>query len=159
MKRPYNAERPFPWRCRHCGKNEVEMETMEYTAEVRYEGRLHTFKISKLQIPVCQSCKEKVFTEDVDQQVNDALRLHLKLLTPFQIRDALKRLHLTQKGLSEHLGVAEETLSRWTTGTVIQSRAMDNLMRIYFKFPQVREALSDTNHEAILGPAYPVLSS
>lgn len=81
-----NAERPFPWRCRHCGKQEVVLATSEYQAEVRHDGRLHRFTISALKLPICQACGEKVFTEDVDCQVNDALRSHLKLLTPAQVR-------------------------------------------------------------------------
>ncbi len=138
MKHHFNAPRPFPWRCRHCGKNEVLMTTIEYTADVRHDGRLHTFTIPNLQIPVCKSCTEKVFTEDVDKQVNDALRLHLKILTPAQIYDDLKRLDLTQKELAQRLGIAEATLSRWLNEIQIQSRSMDNLLRVFFAFPQVR---------------------
>jgi hypothetical protein len=79
-KTPKRApERPFPWRCRHCGKQEVEPATIEYEAEVRHDGRLHTFTIPELEIPVCHACGERVFTEKVDSQVNEALRAHLAL--------------------------------------------------------------------------------
>jgi hypothetical protein len=57
------------------------MTTVEYPAEVRHDGRLHQFTIPQLKIPCCRACGEKVFTGDVDQQVNDALRVHLKLLS------------------------------------------------------------------------------
>jgi len=48
---------------------------------------------------------------------------------------------MTQKEAAERLGIAEATLSRWLTDTQIQSRALDNLLRVFFAFPVVREAL------------------
>src|SRR6266849_702425 len=130
LKRPFGAQRSFPWRCRHCGKTKVVMTTMNYDAEVRHDGRLHTFTVLHLNIPVCAACGEKVFTEKVDDQINAALRSHLQLLTPHEIRKALDRLNMTQKEAAERLGIAEATLSRWVTETQIQSRAMELAARI-----------------------------
>src|SRR6516164_8032290 len=96
-KRPLDAERPFPWRCRHCGKNEVDIATVSYDAEIRHDGRLYMFTIPHLSIPICRACGEKVFTEKVDDQINVALRSHLRLLAPEEIRMALGRVNMTQK--------------------------------------------------------------
>jgi len=142
IKRPQNAERPFPWRCRHCGNLEVQPGTTRYTATVRHDGRLHTFDVSELRLPICRSCGELVFTGEADRQVTEGLRSHLNLLTPDEIRAALARLGMSQKEAAGRLGVAEETLSRWVNEFQIQSRAMDNLLRLFFTFPVVREALS-----------------
>jgi putative zinc finger/helix-turn-helix YgiT family protein len=150
-KRPVGAERPFPWRCRHCGKNEVVMTTTCYDAEIRHDGRLYTFTISHLDIPVCQACGEKVFTEKVDAEINAALRSHLHLLTPAEMRAALERLSMTQKEAADRLGIAEATLSRWLNETQIQSRAMDNLLRVFFAFPEVRAVLKGTAQDPKLG--------
>lgn len=150
-KRPVGADRPFPWQCRHCGKGQVVMNTLSYDAEVRHDGRLYTFTVPRLDIPVCQACGEKAFTEKVDEQINAALRAHLRLLTPEEMRTALARLDLTQKEVAERLGIAEATLSRWLNETQIQSRAMDNLLRVYFAFPLVREALRGANQDPSLG--------
>jgi len=98
-KCPRSREQPFPWRCRHCGKTEVTLAKTSYDAEVRHDGRLHTFTIADLELPVCQACGERVFTEKVDAQVNDALRAHLNLLTPVQIRDAIKRVGMPQNDI------------------------------------------------------------
>jgi putative zinc finger/helix-turn-helix YgiT family protein len=150
-KRPVGAERPFPWRCRHCGKNEVVMTTTRYDAEVRHDGRLYAFTVDCLDIPVCQACGQKVFTEKVDDQINAALRSHLHLLTPEEMRAALDRIGMTQKEAAGRLGIAEATLSRWLTETQIQSRAMDNLLRVFFAFPQVRTALTGDAQDPQLG--------
>ncbi len=140
-KRPFGAERSFPWRCQHCGKNAVVMTITCYDAEIRHDGRLYTLTIPQLDIPACQACGEKVITEKVDDHINAALRAHLHLLTPDEIRTALERVNMTQREAADRLGIAEATLSRWLHEAQIQSRAMDNLLRVFFAFPQVRTAL------------------
>jgi DNA-binding transcriptional regulator YiaG len=127
------------------------MTTVEYPAEVRHDGRLHQFIIPELKIPCCRACGKKVFTGDVDAQVNAALRAHLKLLTPAQISDAIAALGITQKDFAQRLGIAEATLSRWLTETQIQSRALDNLLRIFFAFPDVRDELCGEPQDPHLG--------
>ena len=127
------------------------MSTTEYPAKVRHDGRLHTFTISDLELPICQACEEKVFTEKVDRHVRTALRSHLNLLSPGQIRDALRRVNLSQKELSQRLGIAEATLSRWLNECQIQSRSMDNLLRVFFALPSVRTALCGESQDAALG--------
>jgi len=150
-KRPFNGDRPFPWRCRRCGKTQVVMTTTSYDAEVRHDGRLHAFTIPRIDIPVCQACREQVFTEKVDDQINAALRSHLQLLTPEEMRTALRRINLSQKEAAERMGLAEATLSRWLNEAQIQSRAMDNLLRVFFAFPEVRIALSGDAQDPYLG--------
>lgn len=150
-KRPHNAVQPFPWRCRQCGQHKVDLTTLSYDDEVRHDGRLHAFTIPNLTLPVCQACGAKVFTEEVDDQINVALRAHLHLMTPGEIRAGLDRLQLTPREAAERLGIAEETLSFWLDEVQIQSRAMDNLLRVFFAFPQVRTALSGTAQDPLLG--------
>jgi DNA-binding transcriptional regulator YiaG len=117
------------------------MTTTRYDAEIRHDGRLYSFTIPRLDIPVCRACGEKVLTEKVDDRINVALRAHLHLLTPAQMRAALERVNMTQKKAADSLGIAEATLSRWLNETQIQSRAMDNLLRLFFEFPEVRSFL------------------
>lgn len=83
----------------------------------------------------------------------DALRAHLKLLTPQQIRAAIDRVGLSQKAISARTCIAEATLSRWLNETQIQSRAMDTLLRVFFAFPQVRDALGGDGRNSTLGLA------
>jgi DNA-binding transcriptional regulator YiaG len=124
---------------------------IQYDAEIRHDGRLHAFTVSNLEIPVCRSCGERVFTADVDRQINDALRSHLVLLTPEQMRAALTRLEMTQKDLASRLGIAEATVSRWLSESQIQSKSLDTLLRIFFAFPMVRGALPVESRDPNLG--------
>jgi hypothetical protein len=75
-KRPTGAERPFPWRCHHCGKDEVILSCIRYETEIDVGGRTCGVTIPDLEIPVCRSCGQKVFTEKVDAQINSAIRKH-----------------------------------------------------------------------------------
>ncbi len=115
---------------------------MSYDAEVRHDGRLYAFTVPSLELPVCSACGEKVFTNEANQQIGAALRAHLGLLTPEEIRSGLDRLGLTQKESAQRLGIAEATLSHWLTDTQIQSRAMDNLMRLFLESEEARELLA-----------------
>lgn len=151
MKRPVGVERAFPWRCTQCSKNEVVLKTISYDAEIRHDGRLYKFTVPNLEIPICRACGKKVFSEQVDDQINVTLRSELHLLTPRDMRAALERVGMTQKETAERLGVAEATLSRWLSDTQIQSRAMDNLLRIFFAFPQVRNILKRSGQNPRLG--------
>lgn len=151
LKRPFWAQQPFPWRCHDCGKDEVRPARVNYDAEVKYDGRLVAFTVEDLGLPVCGACGAKLFTLEVDDQINAALRSHLHLLSPEEIRAGLSRLGMTQKAVADSLGIAEATLSRWLNEFQLQSRAMDNLMRVFFAFPEVRSALASEKPDPSLG--------
>jgi putative zinc finger/helix-turn-helix YgiT family protein len=145
--------RPFPWPCSDCLTPTVVPAVMEYTAKVKHDGVVYELHFPALEIPRCQTCGETYSTNAVDEQVSDALRARLCLLTPAQMQQQIKQLGLNQKQLAERLGVAQETISRWVNGALIQSRAMDNLLRLYFALPEVRNALRGAGQDPELGRA------
>ncbi|HYT93524.1 MAG TPA: type II TA system antitoxin MqsA family protein [Gemmataceae bacterium] len=150
--------RPFPWVCANCLKQEVYLATIPYATDIKHDGRLHHIEIPELRIPRCKACGEVTFSINTDDQIIDALRAHLKLLTPQQIRDGRKALGLSSKDLAERLGVAAATISRWQKGHLIQSRAMDNLLRAYFAVPELRAVLRGPEQDPNLGTP-PVLGA
>jgi putative zinc finger/helix-turn-helix YgiT family protein len=157
MPRQKNQERkhrPFPWVCSNCATLTVRPAVIEYTAKVAQDGVIHEIHFPAIEVPQCPTCKEVVITTDVDEQINDALREKLHLLTPEQMRRGIEKLGLKQQELAERLGVAPETVSHWANGRLIQSRAMDNLLRLYFAFPEVRTALRGADQDPLLGTAH-----
>ena len=92
-----------------------------------------------------------VFENGADEQIAAALRKQLGLLSSEQIRANREQLGLSQRDLSEHLGVAVETISRWENGVLTQTRAMDRYLRVYFGVPAARAALVEEASVASLG--------
>jgi putative zinc finger/helix-turn-helix YgiT family protein len=148
---PQPGSRPFPWPCSNCVTRTVVPAVIEYTAKVKHDGVIHELHFPALEVPRCQTCGETVITTAVDEQINEALRAHLRFLTPAQIRKGIETLGLKQQELADRLGVAPETISRWVNGALIQSRAMDNLLRLYFALPEVRDVLRGANQDPRLG--------
>ena len=147
----HGCDKPFPRHCPECGKVEVQPATIPYDAEVKHDGRLYAFRIPALRVNQCAACGEILFSNVTDDQISQALREHLTLLSPQQIREAVRALGLKQKEFGDRIGVAPETISRWISGTHIQSRAMDNLMRLFFAFDNVRSALINSVPDQHLG--------
>src|SRR5437870_11061577 len=143
--------RPFPWPCAHCFTPTVVPTVIDYTAKVKHDSVVHELHLPALEVPRCQTCGETVITTAVDEKINEALHSHLRLLTPAQIRKGIEKLGLKQQELAERLGVAPETISRWVNGALIQSRAMDNLLRLFFALPQVRDVLLGASQDPQLG--------
>jgi putative zinc finger/helix-turn-helix YgiT family protein len=124
---------------------------MAYSMPAKHDGRVYQVQIPEFHVPKCEACGELIFGDDADNQITEALRAMLRLLTPQQIRAGRKVLRLSQERLAECLGVAAETISRWETGGLIQSRAMDNFLRVFFGFPEVRTALCGAEQDPELG--------
>ena len=147
-----SKDRPFPWPCADCCTLTVVPTVIDdYVAKVKHDGVVYDFHLPALEAPRCQTCGETYSTNAIDEKVSDALRAHLHLLAPAQIREGIERLELNQQQLAERLGVTPETISRWVNGALIQSRAMDNLLRVYFAFPEVQDALRGARQDPQLG--------
>jgi len=127
----------------------------DYTAKVKHDGAVHELQHSKIEMPRCQTCGETIVTTEVDDRINEDLRSRLQLLTPKQIHNAIDRLGFTHEDVAKRLGVAPDTVARWENGSLIQSRAMDNLMRLFFAFPEVRNALRGPTQDPSLGVTFP----
>jgi|2_EtaG_2_1085320.scaffolds.fasta_scaffold01935_20 hypothetical protein len=125
--------KPFPWECGECGEVAVRpVRAPYYYAKVKHDNKLHSFTVLNLDIPTCASCGERVFCNSTEVVISAALRRHLGLLTPEQIRSGIAATRQTQSEFSDQTGIAAETISRWVTGTVIQSHAMDKYLRLVF---------------------------
>ena len=133
--------RPFPWLCADCGACEVYPQATDYTTTIKHDGAVYTIHVPDLELPTCRKCGEQLFTADNDDRVHAALREQADLLSPENIRRERERLRVTQQELAEHLGVSPETVARWEAGGVIQSRALDNLLRLFFGSEEARVLL------------------
>jgi putative zinc finger/helix-turn-helix YgiT family protein len=134
--------KPFPWRCMKCQQKLVFSTETDYVGTAKHDGRAYDIHIPALSIPTCRNCGTRVLTSTVDDAITAALRGRIGLLTPEEILGRRNQFQLNQQELAEQIGVAKETISRWETGALIQSRAMDNLLRLYFESEEVRGLLA-----------------
>ena len=141
--------RPFPWPCSECGKLDVWPTTIAYEAEIKHDGLLHEFDIPKLQVNQCRACNEIFFASATDEQISQALRDHLSLLSPQEIRKRLDALGLKQKEFGQQIRVAAATISRWLSGAYIQSGSSDASMRMFFELEEAKRKANETGEVII----------
>ena len=147
LRRWYDREIPIPGqgvslavpRVRQEGG--VARDGAAYGGDQARRAALYTVEVPRLRVPRCEACGEMVFENGADEQIAAALRKQLGLLSCEQIRANREQLGLSQRDLSDHLGVAVETISRWENGVLTQTRAMDRYLRVYFGVPAARAAL------------------
>jgi len=143
--------KPFPWKCQNCGQRAVHDDVVSYPVSVEYDNRTYNLTVPGLKAPRCQKCGEVFPDAEANRQISAAFRYHAKLLTPQQVRNNRVKLGLTQKQIAGALAVAEASISRWETGAQIQQRSLDRLLRLFFEYQQVREALMDEERAHELG--------
>ena len=152
---PANTAAPvakgFPRYCDRCRKRTVWPETISYRSQVRYEGRLYDVDTPQLVVPRCRECGELYFDNDAEEQVSRAARVQLHLLQPEQIRANRLALGLSGEELASRLGVPADDLSDWEAGLLLPPRVVDNLLRTYFAFPDVRAALRGLEQNPAFG--------
>ena len=136
--------KPYPHQCPNCRKPTVRLVVGEYSADVEHDGRAYSLTISDLPVQTCSACCHRTLDRDSSNRVTEALRKAAGLLSPEQIRASRTKLALTQKQLAERLQIGEATLSRWETGAQIQQRAFDQMLKLYFALPEVRNYLEPT---------------
>ncbi len=143
---PASKSLPYPRCCVECEKESVVRLAIPYNAEVKHDGKLHSFLIPELHIDKCTNCGEEYFSSETDGEISKELRVHLSFLQPEEIRAKLNALGINQSDFANRIGVAKESVSRWMTGAVIQNRAMDNLMRLFLGLESVRNVLTANGH-------------
>ncbi len=145
------AAKPFPWKCGYCRQRAVQPATVAYSTEVDHDGATYTVTLPQLQVARCAHCGEMVLDDAANRHISDALRRQLGFLFPEQIRSNRETLGLSRHQLAGRLGVTEASVARWEIGAQIQSRAVDRLLRVFFAFNDVRDALAEETTLGRLG--------
>ncbi|MDD2758727.1 MAG: type II toxin-antitoxin system MqsA family antitoxin [Methylomonas sp.] len=99
--------------------------------EIQYKGQALSVKV---EYAVCQHCgDEMILPEQIkrnDCRTRDAWRKADGLLTGEEIVSLRTQLGITQQEAAEMFGGGANAFSKYERGEVIQSQAMDNLMRL-----------------------------
>ncbi len=139
MRKPLESQR-----CDVCGARSLKRVTVQHEETVTHDGRRQVILIPNLSVIRCVNpdCRPEhphdTMTLDDDAIARISLETYrqLGLLTPPEIRAHRERLGLTQQELADLLRLGGNSLSRWESGAVYQSRSLDTLLRIVFNLPE-----------------------
>jgi HTH-type transcriptional regulator/antitoxin MqsA len=138
--------------CPACGVAALQPQVVDET--IRYGE--DTIVVSGVRIAVCESCGEEVVPES-EARYNevlfaDAKRVHDGLLTSAEIVQWRNHFSLTQQQAASILGGGANAFSKYERGEVIQSSAMDKLLRVTRAFPAALEHLAKSAGIALSRP-------
>jgi len=123
--------------CPHCERGELASRTIEET--IHYGGSHLT--VQGVEISVCPVCSEELVLPEQAKANEvlfaDAKRRHDGLLTSGEIVSWRKRHRLSQADAAKLLGGGVNAFSKYERGEVMQSKAMDLLMRASQTVPGV----------------------
>lgn len=140
-------------RCHVCGQSSRQRVVRPYEYQVSHDGRPPvTIRVPDLEVIACTNPACRPEHPDDTTILDDAAagRLtvetyrQLGLLTPEEIREKRTALGLTQQEMQDAMGLGGNSLSRWESGAVYQSRAMDRFLRVYFASADARRKLAES---------------
>lgn len=138
-------------KCHRCGEPFERKIAATRVERMKYDGAWHDVPVEGVPQWQCDSCGITVTDDDSDTVLQDCLRRHIGLLTADEIRNGRTALELTQKDLAALLGCAAESLSRWESSAILQSRSYDRMLRIFFSVPRARHLLQALDSDKSLG--------
>lgn len=131
-----------PERCPDCETGELQLE--QYSDEFEYRGQ--TLTVDGLQCWICDHCGAEIIRPDQirhgDKLFADARRRADGLLPGTEIAAIRKQLGITQKHAAELFGGGANAFSKYERGDVVQSVAMDRLIRMVARFPVLLGSLA-----------------
>jgi len=145
----YRENGPCPV-CGHQGlKKEVITETFEYKGK--------KFDYPNYVIYKCTGCNEEFVDKKTLKESGRAIRDFYRRVDGLLVSDEIYRIRkfklcMTQDRASELLGGGAKSFARYENSEIIQSVALDNLLRILDKAPQMIKVIEDKNkprHEIV----------
>jgi len=132
--------------CPVCGQEGLQKKSITETFE--YKGK--KFEFPNYVIYECSKCEEAIVDKQSIKDSGRAIRNFYRkvdgLLTAEEIIRIRKfKLCLTQDGASKLLGGGAKSFARYENSEVIQSEAMDNLLRILNVYPHIINVIKDKN--------------
>ena len=101
-----------PPKCYQCGTAFVRRVAPPHHRKLRHEGAAHEVLVTDMPEWHCAACNLSVTDEEGDEPLQAALRRHVGLLTPQQIKAGIKDLGITQEKFAEKIRCAPEAQRR-----------------------------------------------
>ncbi|MDO9565574.1 MAG: type II toxin-antitoxin system MqsA family antitoxin [Candidatus Desulfaltia sp.] len=128
-------------KCPVCGLGALTKKSVEEVFD--YKGE--TLKIKGYVIYECPVCEESIVDrktlKDTKYQLIEFRRKVDNLLTPNEIREIRTLFGYTQEEFGAILGGGKKAFARYENGTITQSRAMDNQLKMLKRNPEILAAI------------------
>ena len=140
--------------CTACGNKSLVHKKGTFHFEVKDrdanpDAREFQIDIGNSEWDECEACGERLLSEKIDEALEKWQYTREGLLTPGKIRNIRLRHKLTQKQISKILGVGEKSYTRWENGLSMQTKAMDNLIRIFDMSPKLFAKVESERERAL----------
>lgn len=114
--------------CIVCGESAVTRSVM--TQQFAYvDGGRDILLTADIPVERCANCGETLVGPEGELARHEVICHYLGRLTPSEIKEIRKARSLSQDRFADEVGVGLASIKRWETGAVIQSAAMDKLLR------------------------------
>lgn len=130
--------------CPICGSSKLERR--EVTETFEYKGQ--SFEYPNYVVYACESCREEIVDskclKESGRKIRDFYRKVDGLLTSDEIKRIRKfKLGLTQDEASKLIGGGPKSFCKYENCEVIQSEAVDNLLRVLDAYPHTLEVMKN----------------
>lgn len=136
--------------CKSCDATDIEIVTQR--SELKYRDT--DLVIEDDTFSRCRACDESFYTgqqaKDLDRKVIRAYRTSQNLLNGSEIKSLRSALYLSQAQFEEALGLGPKTVVRWENDTHVQSKALDNVLRLIQLDPDNLRLLVSLRNAALL---------
>jgi len=125
--------------------NAPEAIEVRKTRETKYKQMPVVLK--DVSLYECQRCGEEFFSatqsREFFRRLKEECRRNLGLLSPEHIIAIRRRYNLNQDDLEKLLGMGQKVVTRWERGKVLQTKPVDDLLRLMEQLPQIVEKLRE----------------
>jgi HTH-type transcriptional regulator/antitoxin MqsA len=115
------------------------------TKETKYKQM--PIVVRDISLYECQRCGEEFFSatqsHEFFRRIKEECRRNLGLLSPEHIIAIRRRYNLNQDDLEKLLGMGQKVVTRWECGKVLQTKPVDDLLRLIEQLPQTIEKLRE----------------
>jgi putative zinc finger/helix-turn-helix YgiT family protein len=115
--------------CECCGSNSADLDLVSSKFEYKHGQKVVPIEV---QLPVysCSECGFEYTSEESEVIKHIAICKYLNLLEPSQIVSLRKKHNFSISKLSSISGIGTASISRWEAGSLHQSKANDNYLRL-----------------------------
>ncbi len=129
-------------RCPLCGKEELQKKTGTFHFDIPDDGTNPDAREFEVDIPnaewdECGSCGEIILSHDLQKRIQRWQYTRQGMLTPEELKAIRERFGLSQVEMGRRLGVGDKSYSRWENSLSMQTKAIDNLVRMFAKNPEL----------------------